>query len=53
LTTAIKEWGLDDKVRIHDCSTDNATNAIVDHLHLASHVGHTLPLGVEKSLKVL
>ena len=58
MSAAIKEWGLDGKVRVYGCTTDNVgniTNAIVDHLHLVHLlcVGHTLQLGVEKSLKVL
>ena len=55
LSVAIKEWGLDGKVRVYGCTTDNAgniPNAIVDHLHLV-HLGHTLQLRVEKGLKVL
>jgi len=54
LSAAIKEWGLDGKVRVYGCTTDNTgniTNAIVDHIHFMhlSCVGHTLQLGVEKS----
>ena len=57
LSSGIKEWGLDDKVKVYGCTTDNAgyiTNAIVDHLHLVhlSCVGHTLQLGIEKGLEV-
>ena len=57
LSAAIKEWELDDKVKVYGCTTDNAsniTNAVVDHLHLIHLpcVGHTLQLGVEKGLKV-
>jgi len=47
LSATIKEYGLDDKVRVYGCTTNNTgniTNAIVDHLHLVhlSCVGHTL-----------
>ena len=57
LSAAIEEWGLDGKVKVYGCTTDNAgniTNAVVDHLHLVhlSCVGHTLQLRVEKGLKV-
>ena len=57
LSATIKEWELDDKVKVYGCMTDNAgniTNAIVHHLHLVHLpcVGHTLQLGVEKGLKV-
>ena len=57
LSAAIEEWGLNDRVKVYGCTTDNAaniTNAVVDHLHLIHLpcVGHTLQLGVEKGLKV-
>jgi len=46
LSAVIKEWRLDDKVKVYGCTTDNAgniTNAVVNHLNLVhlSCIRHT------------